>query len=176
MKTFNSLTEREILALAISLEEEDARVYDDFRRGICDMDHTPKKRQTHFKQAAARTRTAIGTGLLDLVQAAKFGEHVPLIRRQDVRGFVNRRPVWLVAAAWGSEAVRKNAEEMETGNQALFYRKRPPGERPTRGVRQLLGDLAEEERHHAAETAGEIARPAQLSDEGARANACSCFR
>src|SRR5947207_9732463 len=84
--------------------------------------------------------------LLDLYRA-RFGQHVPLIRRQDVRGFVGRRPVWLVRPL-GLKAVQKEAEltELETKR---FYE--AAARRATdAGTRQLLGDLAEEERHHAA--------------------------
>jgi rubrerythrin len=83
--------------------------------------------------------------LLDLYQQ-RFGDHIPLIRRQDVKGFVNRKPIWLVKPL-GLAAVRKEAEliELET---TRFYEKAI--RRTTdAGIRQLLGDLAEEERRHA---------------------------
>src|SRR5271154_2307337 len=91
MKTFNSLSEREILALAISLEEEDERVYADFAEGL---------RQNYPASAAVfdgmRTEeSGHRRRLLNLFQE-KFGDHIPLLRRQDVRGFVKRKPVWLV--------------------------------------------------------------------------------
>src|SRR5947209_964621 len=75
----------------------------------------------------------------------KFGEHIPLIRRQDVKGFVQRRPVWLVRP--GLDAVRKQVEEMELETKR-FYEKALQQATDV-GVRQLLGDLAEEERKHA---------------------------
>src|SRR5438105_14179635 len=90
MRSFKSLTEREILALAISLEEEDARIYEDLAEGL----------QEHYPAAADRFRAlrveedGHRHRLLTLYRE-KFGDHVPLLRRQDVKGFVSRRPVWL---------------------------------------------------------------------------------
>src|SRR5262245_6360700 len=90
MKDFNSLSEQEILALAISLEEEDERVYSDLAEGL---------RQDFPASAAVfdgmrQEESGHRRRLLDLYRE-KFGDHIPLIRRQDVRGFVQRRPVWL---------------------------------------------------------------------------------
>ena len=110
MKTFDSLTEREILALAISLEEEDARIYEDFASGIeaSYPEQATKFRKMRHDEDRHRHR------LLELYKA-RFGEHVPLIRRQDVRGFVNRRPVWLVRPA-GVEDGAKDGGEHGGGN------------------------------------------------------------
>src|SRR5207245_4062613 len=80
--------------------------------------------------------------LLELYKG-RFSDHVPLIRRQDVRGFVNRRPVWLVRPL-GLKAVQKTAEGMELETKR-FYEVAARGT-PDAGIRQLLGDLAEEER------------------------------
>src|SRR6266403_3256755 len=91
MRDFNSLSEREILALAISLEEEDERVYTDFAEGL----------RKDFPASAAIFDGMRGEEsghrrrLIELFRE-RFGEHIPLIRRQDVRGFVNRKPVWLI--------------------------------------------------------------------------------
>lgn len=91
MRSFDSLSEQEILALAISQEEEDARIYDDIAEGL---------KENHPAQAAQfaalrRDEDSHRHRLLDLYRS-RFGDHVPLLRRQDVRGFVRRRPVWLV--------------------------------------------------------------------------------
>src|SRR6202008_3526652 len=102
MRTFKSLSEREILALAISLEEEDARVYDDFADGLRD-DYPATAdtlKQMRGEEDGHRHR------LLTLYRD-KFGEHIPLIRRHDVKGFVSRKPIWLVRPL-GLDAVRKN--------------------------------------------------------------------
>src|SRR5262245_47703806 len=103
--------------------------------------------------------------LLDLYRQ-KFGEHIPLIRRQDVNGFVNRRPVWLVRPL-GLNAVRRTAETMEVETRR-FYESAVRKATDT-SIRQLLGDLAEEERKHArnAEAIG-AAEPAAQEEEARR--------
>jgi rubrerythrin len=77
----------------------------------------------------------------------QFGEHIPLIRRQDVKGFVQRRPTWLVRPL-GLNAARTQVAEMELETKRFYARaaERAAGA----GVRQLLGDLAEGERKHQA--------------------------
>jgi rubrerythrin len=101
--------------------------------------------------------------LLDLYRS-RFGDHVPLIRRQDVRGFVRRRPVWLVRPL-GLKAVQKEAELMELETKRFYE---AAGKRATDvGIRQLLGDLAEEERHHTA-TAEQIAQATLTEEESSR--------
>lgn len=140
MRTFKSLSEQEILALAISLEEEDARIYDDFAEGLKTTHAAPAEKFRRLRAEEDRHRHR----LLDLYRA-RFGEHIPLIRRQDVKGFVRRKPVWLVRPL-GLDAVRKQAELMELETRR-FYEK-AAGQATDAGIRQLLGDLAEEERKH----------------------------
>lgn len=142
MRTFKSLTEQEILALAISLEEEDARIYDDFAEGLqANYPATADAlRQMRAEEDGHRHR------LIEL-HRKQFGEHIPLIRRQDVKGFVERRPIWLVRPL-GLNAVRKQIEEMELETKR-FYTK-AAAQTTNAGIRQLLGDLAEEERRHQA--------------------------
>jgi rubrerythrin len=140
MKTFNSLTEREILALAISLEEEDARVYQDFA-GALDKDY-PEQAEKFRKLRHDEDRHR--HQLLELYKT-RFGEHVPLIRRQDVRGFVNRPSVWLSRPLRLKKA-QKTAESMEAETRRFYL---AAAQRTTdASVRQLLGDLAEEESGH----------------------------
>src|ERR1043166_5949444 len=160
MKTFEGLTEQEVLALAISLEEEDARIYEDFATGLKESypEQSAKFRAMRQEEDGHRHR------LLELYKA-RFGEHVPLIRRQDVRGFVNRRPVWLVRPL-GLKAVQKAAEGMELETRR-FYEAAARRTQDT-GIRQLLGDLAEEERNH-AHRAEQIAQTALSETETARA-------
>jgi len=159
MLSFESLNEKEILALAISQEEEDARIYDDFADAL---------RENHPSQAEQfiqlrRQEDAHRHRLLD-VYRSRFGEHVPLIRRQDVRGFVRRRPFWQVRPL-SLDAARKHAELMELETQRFYE----AAERRTTdaGIRQLLGDLAEEERHH-AQTAEEMAQTKLSEEDSAR--------
>jgi rubrerythrin len=140
MREFRTLSEREVLALAISLEEEDARIYDDFAEGLKDSFPAQAEQFRHLRaqEDAHRHR------LLDLYRE-KFGEHIPLIRRQHVKGFVRRKPVWLVRPL-GLDAVRKQAALMELETKRFYE---AAARRATdAGVRQLLGDLAEEERKH----------------------------
>src|SRR6266446_2790384 len=160
MKTFGSLTEQEVLALAISLEEEDARIYEDFADGL--QENYPaqaaKFREMRREEDGHRHR------LLELYKS-RFGDHVPLIRRQDVRGFVDRRPVWLVRQL-GLKAVQKAAEGMELETKR-FYEVAARRSQDA-GIRQLLGDLAEEERNH-AHIAEQIALTKLNEGEKARA-------
>ena len=159
MRSFDSLSEKEILALAISQEEEDARIYDDFADGLKE-NHPAQARQ--FSELR-RDEDSHRHRLLDLYRS-RFGDHVPLIRRQDVRGFVRRRPVWLVRPL-GLKAVQKEAELMELETKRFYE---AAARRATdAGVRQLLGDLAEEERHH-AQTAEQIAQTKLSEEESAR--------
>lgn len=161
MRTFDSLTEREVLALAISLEEEDARIYEDFADGLQESypEQAAKFRELRQEEDGHRHR------LLDHFKQ-QFGDHVPHIRRQDVRGFVDRKPVWLVRPL-GLKTVQKTAESMEVETRR-FYEAAARRATDT-GIRQLLGDLAEEERNH-AHTAEKIAATKLSEDEKSQAN------
>ncbi|MGA8214386.1 MAG: iron exporter MbfA [Candidatus Sulfotelmatobacter sp.] len=140
MKKFEELTEREVLALAISLEEEDERVYADFAEGL---------RQDYPASAAMfegmrEEESGHRRRLIELYRQ-KFGEHIPLIRRQDVRGFVERPALWLMRPL-RIEAVRKEASTMEVETRR-FYEKSAARAQDA-SVRQLLDDLINEEREH----------------------------
>ncbi len=140
MKKFESLTEQEILAVAISLEEEDERVYADFAEGL---------RQDYPASAAVfegmqKEESEHRRRLIELYRE-KFGEHIPLIRRQDVRGFVTRKPVWL-ARPLSPDSVRKHASAIEVETRR-FYERAATLTRDA-GMRQLLDDLVNEERSH----------------------------
>src|SRR5579872_4185263 len=138
MRNFDSLSEREILALAISLEEEDERVYADFAEGL----------RKDFPSSAAIfdgmrvEESGHRRRLLELYRT-RFGEHVPLIRRQDVKGFVTRKPVWQIQPL-GLETVRRQAAAMEVESRR-FYERAASRTRDA-STRQLLDDLAQEER------------------------------
>jgi rubrerythrin len=140
MKKFQELTEREVLALAISLEEEDERVYSDFAEGL---------RQDYPASAAMfegmrEEESGHRRRLIELYRQ-KFGEHIPLIRRQDVRGFVERPALWLIRPM-RIDAVRKEASTMEVETRR-FYEKASTLTQDA-SIRQLLDDLATEERSH----------------------------
>jgi rubrerythrin len=147
VKSFDQLTEQEILALAISSEEEDGRTYADFAEGL---------RKEHPDTARIFSDMAIEEdehrrALIDLY-SSKFGNHTPLVRRQDVRGFVQRKKLWQVRLQ-GIEAVRQQARQMEQ-DAGRFYQL--AASRTTdAAIRKLLGDLATAESQH-ERTAGEI--------------------
>jgi rubrerythrin len=141
MKNFDALTEQEILALAISLEEEHERVYADFAEGLR-QDFPASATVLDGMQAE---ESGHRRRLIELYRQ-KFGEHIPLVRRQDVRGFVERKPVWLVRPL-GLDTVHKTAGAMEVETRR-FYEKAAARTRDA-GIRQLLDDLAQEERAHA---------------------------
>src|SRR5467141_2576081 len=140
MKKFDSLSEREILALAISLEEEDERVYADFAEGL--RESFPASAAVF--EAMRADETGHRQRLLSLYQK-QFGDHIPLIRRQDVRGFVHRKPVWLMRPL-GLDVVRQQASAIEVETRRFYVRAAARAE--DAGVRQLLDDLAQEERTH----------------------------
>ena len=139
-RNFKDLTEREILALAISLEEEDGRVYEDFDDGLRD---TYPATATLFDDMGAEESGHRAS--LIATYRERFGEHIPLVRRQDVKGFIQRRPFWLTRPLKIAE-VRKQAELMELETRQ-FYQK-AIGQVNDAGIRKLLGDLEEAERKH----------------------------
>jgi erythrin-vacuolar iron transport family protein len=140
MRSFKSLNEQEILALAIALEEEDARIYGDFADGLGENYSGTVKILNEMREEENEHRHR----LIEL-HRQKFGEHIPLIRRQDIKGFVQRRPVWLVRPL-GLGAVRKQVEIMELETKRFY--ETAIRQSTDAGIRQLLGDLAEQERKH----------------------------
>lgn len=140
MKRFADLTEQEILALAITNEEEDSRIYRGFAEGL--REHYPASARVFDEMADEEVHHR--TILFDLYRG-RFGEYLPLIRRQDVKGFVNPKPLWLVRPL-GLDEVRKYAANMEY-ETARFYR-RAAGTARDASVRELLDRLAEAEDKH----------------------------
>ena len=141
-KKFKGLSAREILALAISLEEEDGRIYADFSDGLRETYPDTAKIFDEMREEESQHRAS----LIDIYRQ-RFGEHIPLIRRQDVKGFVQRRPVWLVQPLRINE-VRKQVEVMELETRRFY--ERAIQQVSDAGIRKLLGDLAEVERRHYA--------------------------
>ena len=140
MRQFADLNEREILALAISLEEEHGRIYADYADGL---------KESFPASAAVFSDMAVEENehrrmLIDLFRS-KFGEHIPLIRRQDVKGFVHHEPIWMVRPL-GLDRVRKQAEAIEYETRRFY--ERALEQTTGAGVRKLLGDLAAAERTH----------------------------
>ena len=140
MKRFADLTEQEILALSISNEEEDCRIYQSFAEGL--REEFPASAKVFEEMAAEEVHHR---GLLYDLYRSKFGEFLPLIRRQDVRGFISHKPLWLVRPL-GLDEVRKYAATMEY-ETARFYRKAAEHARDA-SVRELLVRLAEDEDKH----------------------------
>jgi rubrerythrin len=141
VKRFAELTEQEVLALAITNEEEDSRIYRGFAEGLRAQYPASAKVFDEMAEEEVRHRTM----LFDLYRG-KFGEYLPLIRRQDVSGFVRHKaPLWLVRPL-GLDEVRKYAADMEY-ETARFYRKAAATARDA-SVRELLDQLAEAEDQH----------------------------
>jgi rubrerythrin len=158
-RRFDSLSEREVLALAISLEEEDARIYEDLAASLQPKHPEAAEEFRRLRADEDRHRHR----LLDLFRQ-RFGDHVPLLRRQDVRGFVGREPVWPDRPIT-PDAARQRAEVMEVETRR-FYEAAAARATDAR-TRQLLGDLAEEERKH-ARTAETLPTTPEEDDAAAR--------
>ena len=139
-KTLKDLTAQEVLALAIQAEEEDGRIYADLAERIGrDYPETAKSLiAMHNEEDGHRHR------LIDLYRQ-KFGEHIPLIRRQDVKGFYTRKPLWLTANLT-VPMIRNEIETME--DEARNFYQAAIAQTSDAAVRQLLGDLAAEEGKH----------------------------
>jgi rubrerythrin len=142
MKRFADLTEREVLALAISNEEEDCRIYQNFADRL--REQSPDSARVFDEMAAEEVHHR---GMLYDLYRSRFGEFLPLVRRHDVRGFIAHKPLWLVRPL-GLDEVRKYAAAMEY-ETARFYRKAAEKARDA-SVRELLVKLAEAEDKHEA--------------------------
>jgi len=140
VKRFADLSEQEILALAISNEDEDSRIYRGFAEGLREAYPASAKVFDEMADEEGRHRSM----LFDLYRE-KFGEYLPLIRRQDVKGFIQKKPLWLLRPLPLDE-VRKFAENMEFEAER-FYRKAVETTRDA-STRKLLTELAEIEAQH----------------------------
>lgn len=140
MKSFADLTEKEILALAISMEEEHGRIYLDYADALReDFPGSSKIFEEMAEEESEHRRS-----LIDIFEA-RFGAHIPLLRASDVRGFLHHKPLWL-AGPLRLEAVRDQVEQIEH-ESARFYELAAQRSTDT-GARKLLGDLAAAERSH----------------------------
>jgi len=154
MKNFADLTEREVLAVAISSEEEDSRIYMTFAEDL--RERYPDTAKI-FEEMAEEERGHRHRLLENYEQ--RFGPHLPPIRREDVKGFLRRRPIWLTKNL-PLDTIRKEVETMEMQAERFYAKAAERAEDV--GVRRLLGDLAEEEKGHenlAAKLTGEILKP-----------------
>ena len=139
-RRFDQLSEREILALAISLEEDDGRIYSEFADGL----RAEFPASAEVFEAMRREEADHRSRLLDLYRE-RYGEHLPFIRREEVRGFIERRPIWL-ARPLRLDAVRRQAATMEL--EARRFYQHAAARTTDVSVRSLLNDLAETERAH----------------------------
>ncbi len=146
-RRFKDLNEQEILALAISSEEDDARIY----RSYAEMLRADYPDTAAVFDGMAREEDEHRQRLIEL-HRARFGEVIPLIRREHVAGFYARRPVWLVENL-GIERIRAEAEAMERAAEAFYLRAAQASQ--DAATRKLLGDLAAAEAGHQVR-AGEL--------------------
>jgi len=143
---FRDLNEAQLLAVAIAAEEEDGHIYRDFADAL--RKDFPATADLFVQMAEEESRHR--HRLIEQFRR-RFGEHIPLIRRQDVRGFLVRRRTWL-ARTLRPEKAREEAALMEI-EARRFYEN--AAQRATdAGIRQLLGDLAQEEGKHEQTAAG----------------------
>jgi len=147
LKKFKDLTEKEILALAIASEEEDGRIYGEFADAL--RETYPSTAQM-FEEM--RDEEVVHRDRLFAMFRERFGERIPLIRRENVKGFITRRPTWLVRPL-GVNVARRQAREMEM-EAARFYAKAVTRVADA-SIRELLNKLADEERKH-QNTAGDL--------------------
>src|SRR5579864_6282637 len=105
LKKFKELTEKEILAIAIGAEEEDGRIYGEFADAL--REEYPSTAQM-FEEM--REEEVVHRDRLLAMFRQRFGEHIPLIRRENVKGFLQRKPVWLIRPL-GVNVARKRSEE-----------------------------------------------------------------
>lgn len=162
-KHFDELTEQEMLALAISSEEDDGRIYqayaDHLRENFPDsakiFDEMAEEEDEHRRW------------LIDL-HREKFGEKIPLIRREHVRGFYSRKPLWLVTPK-GIDEIRRQAADMEA--QAQRFYSAAAKRASDASIRKLMGDLARAEAGHIGAAMGATKRhaPADIREEERKA-------
>lgn len=156
-RNFKDLSEAEVLALAISSEEDDARIYASYAQQLRDeypvsaamFDEMAIEENTHKKL------------LIDAFNK-RFGDVIPLIRREHVAGYFNRRPVWLIQNM-GLDRIRAEARKMEQDAQNFYQT--AAGRSSDPATRKLLGDLAEAEGQH-EKAAAEMSEGLE-GDEGA---------
>jgi len=141
-KAFSTLTEPEVLALAISMEEEDGRIYGDMADKVREHFPATAASLTRMQQEESVHRQR----LIDLYRS-RFGEHIPQIQRSDVKGLVRQRPIWLVKTLTVAQ-IRRQIGVMELGSRRFY--EVSAARTQDAGMRKLLGDLAVAESEHSA--------------------------
>jgi erythrin-vacuolar iron transport family protein len=160
VKNFADLTEREVLAVAISSEEEDSRIYMSFAEDLAERYPDSAK---VFEEMAEEER-GHRHRLLELYEQ-RFGKHLPPIRRDNVKGFLRRRPIWLTRNL-SLDTIRKEAETMEFEAERFYIKAAEQSQDVD--ARRLLGDLAEAEKGHenlAARLTNQILSPDVRAEE-----------
>jgi rubrerythrin len=147
LKKFKDLTEKEILAIAIAAEEEDGRIYGEFADALREEYPSTAQMFEEMRQEEIGHRDR-----LFAMFRQRFGDRIPLIRRENVKGFLQRRPVWLVRPL-GVKTARKQAEVMEM--EASRFYARAASRTTDASTRELLNKLGDEERKH-TQTAGAL--------------------
>ncbi len=147
-RRFSDLSEQEILALAISSEEDDARIYRSYAESL--REEFPSSAAVFDGMAAEED---VHRKMLIELHQKRFGEVIPLIRREHVSGYYARRPVWLIENL-GLERIRDEAEAMERDAER-FYREAAKRTSDA-DTRKLLGDLAAAEAGHSDKAEGLI--------------------
>ncbi len=140
MKSFSDLTEQEIIALAISSEDDDARAYSGFANAL--MQSYPASAKVFMEMAEEEHEHR--RWLTELYRK-KFGDFIPLIRRSDINGFVKHRPAWLVSKL-NIEDMRKRAEVIELENYRFYKQSAEQSKDPQ--IKKLLNQLAQAEKGH----------------------------
>lgn len=140
MKSFSDLSEQEILALAISSEDDDARAYAGFAHSL--METYPASAKVYMEMAEEEHQHR--RALSELYQT-KFGDFIPLIRRSEVLGFVKHKPAWTIGKL-NIEAMRQRAEVIELENYRFYKQAAERSADPQ--VKKLLNTLAEAEKGH----------------------------
>ena len=170
MKTFAELTEREILAVAISSEEEDSRIYMSFAEDL--SERYPASAKVFVEMAEEETRHR--HMLLEMYEQ-RFGPNLPPIRRDDVKGFLKRRPVWL-SKNLSLDTIRKEAENMEFQAAALLRqgRRADPRRQHPQAPGRPRRDREVAPRHGRQAGSRAPHRERARTKRTARATACSC--
>ena len=156
-RSFRSLSEKEILALAISAEEDDGRIYRAYADGLRDDFPSSAKVFEHMAEEEDQHRQS----LIDIFKK-RFGDTIPLIRREHVRGYYERKPDWLVRPL-NLEKTRMQAEQMERTAERFYHA--AAAQTTDADTRRLLGDLAIAEAGH-QESAATLEK--ELLPEGVR--------
>jgi erythrin-vacuolar iron transport family protein len=141
-RAFSTLTDREILALAVSLEEEDGRIYGDLAERFRVNYPSTAEILTRMQREESVHRQRLIDGYV-----ARFGEHIPQIHRSDVKGLVRQKPVWLMEAVSVAQA-RRQIGVMELQSRRFY--EAAAARTADADVRKLFGDLALDESEHSA--------------------------